>query len=220
MRISEPIMKRFAQQLGLPSGAAGRFVTRFLNIANRRLIEGSAEALEAARGGQVADIGFGGGYGLDILLDRVGPQGTVYGIDVSATAISQARRRFKHVIHEGQLHLMEAPMRRLPLADDALDGVVTANTIYYIPDDELPASFAEVARTLRTGGRLVVGVGDPAFMAGLPFRDGLRIRPLDEVTGLITNAGFDICDHQRVGQSDRAFHVYAATLQSAPVSRR
>ncbi|MFI7001410.1 class I SAM-dependent methyltransferase [Nocardia sp. NPDC050175] len=211
VRLSEStFMRRFAQQLGLPSGGYGRLVTRVLNIANRPLMAGSADALAAAPGSRVADIGFGGGYGLKILLDQVGEQGTVYGIDLSSTAIAQAQRAFRRPVDAGRLQLIQAPMKQLPIPDGGLDGVVTVNTIYYIPDSELRLSLAEVSRILRPGGRLVVGVGDPSYIATTPWRNGLINRPTTEVVGLIEEAGFGIQDHRRIGESDKAFHVYVA----------
>ncbi|MFD6155072.1 hypothetical protein ACFWF7_16680 [Nocardia sp. NPDC060256] len=71
-------------------------------------------------------------------------------------------------------------------------------------------SLAEVSRVLRPGGRLVVGVGDPSYIATTPWRNGLLNRPMTEVAGLIEEAGFNIQDHRRIGESDKAFHVYIA----------
>ncbi|GAA5079866.1 class I SAM-dependent methyltransferase [Nocardia iowensis] len=212
VRIWLPFMGPFARQLGFPSGWWGRRITNGLNIFNRRVMEGSVAALKASSGETVADIGFGGGHVLAILLDQVGAHGRVYGIDISPTMIAQAQRRFEEFISTDRLRLVEAPMRKLPFGDAILDGVVTVNTIYYISDEELAASFTELARVLRPGGRLVVGAADPAFVQATPWRDGLINRPPTEVIALIEGAGFVVHEDLRIGESERAFHVYVAAL--------
>ncbi|GAA5104964.1 class I SAM-dependent methyltransferase [Nocardia iowensis] len=218
VRIWLPFMGPLARQLGYPSGWWGRRITNGLNIFNRRVMEGSVAALEAAAGETVADIGFGGGHGLAILLDQVGPNGRVYGFDVSPTMIAQARKRFGDFITKERLHLVEAPMRKLSVDDASLDRVVTVNTIYYIDDEELGTSLLDVARALRPGGRLVVGAADPSFIEAAPWRDGLINRPPAEVIALIEGAGFKVCEDRRLGESERAFHVYVAVLEEGPTT--
>lgn len=204
-------MAGFARQLALPTGAVGVAVTRLLNVANRSLMDGTAAAIDAQPGDSVADIGFGGGHGLRYLLEAVGPQGTVYGIDLSPTVIRQAEKRFRGPIGNGRLELHHGPMDLLPFADVSLAGVVTANTVYYIPDELLAASLKEVARVIKLGGRLALGAADPAYHARLPFRDGMISRTEAEITKFLEEAGFTMTDHRRVGDTERAFHVYVGT---------
>ncbi|MET9490002.1 methyltransferase domain-containing protein [Nocardia sp. NPDC006630] len=214
MRIGEvkaALMAGFARQLALPSGATGLAVTQLLNVANRKLMDGAAAALDARPGDMVADIGFGGGHGLRALLEQVGPTGTVYGIDLSPTVIAQARKVFRRPIREGRLKLHHGPMDELPLPDACLAGVATVNTVYYIEDEPLAASLKEVARVLESGGRLVLGAADPAYQAGLPFRDGMISRAPQEISQFLEEAGFTVTDHRRIGEDDRAFHVYIGT---------
>jgi len=189
---------------------SGRVVGRLLNKANSGPVAGSLDVLSAGPGTTVADIGFGGGRSLGILLDQVGETGVVLGIDPSGTAVASARRQFRHAIRQGRLHLKQAPMSQIPLPDNTLDGASTINTVYYIPDDELSESMHELARVLRPGGRLVVGLGDTDYLRTLPWQDGMLLRPLTEITELITAAGMTITDHRRIGSSWRAFHVYTA----------
>ncbi|WP_433662673.1 class I SAM-dependent methyltransferase [Nocardia sp. CA-128927] len=211
MGLRNLIKRRLAANLGQPSGFWGLFVGQVLNRVNSGPIIGTLSTLDAAKGATVADIGFGGGSGLRILLDQVGPSGVVYGIDPAPVAIRRARLQFRREIREGRLRLQQVNMSQLPLPDDSLDGVTTVNTIYYIDDGELTASLTELARVLRPGGRLVVGLGDTDHLGTVPWRDVMLLRPLDEVVDMITAAGFTISDHRRVGSSSRAFHVYVAT---------
>lgn len=199
-------MEFLAGQLGRPSGIAGRAVGLLLNRGNRRLIERGVEAVAAAPGNVVADVGFGGGVGLELLLDRVGTKGMVYGVEISETMLAGARRRYAD---EPRVRLFEATMDRLPFDDAALDGIVTTNTIYFL--DDLAAAFAELARVLAPTGRLVIGIGDPAMMAEMPFtRTGFELRPVDDVIAALGAAGLTLVDHPRVGEGDKAFHLLVA----------
>jgi ubiquinone/menaquinone biosynthesis C-methylase UbiE len=54
-------------------------------------VAGAVDALGLRDGETAAHIGFGGGTGLALLLDRVGEQGTVHGVDISETILARAR---------------------------------------------------------------------------------------------------------------------------------
>ncbi|MFI6217647.1 class I SAM-dependent methyltransferase [Nocardia brasiliensis] len=210
-----PFMGPFARQLGFPTGWWGRQITNGLNIFNRAVIDGSIAALAARPGEHIADIGFGGGHGLRILLDQVHENGCVFGIDPSSTVIATAQKRFEEVIEQKRLQLIQAPMREMPFEDGVLDGIATVNTIYYIPDDELATSLCELGRVLRPGGRLVVGAADPSYIEAAPWRDGLINRPAVQVVDFIQRAGFTVHEDRRIGESERAFHVYVASTPTA-----
>ena len=203
----QPLMRRFASQLGHPQGLMGRAVLKILEQANAEHVTAAVDALGVVEGRTVADIGFGSGLGLRLMLDRVGPDGSVVGIDFSTISVDRARRRFRREIAAGKLHLHQAPIdRMLTLVDNSLDGVVTANTIYYLPDPT--AGLREVRRVLRPTGRVVLGVGDPDFMATLPFtKEGVQLRPLPEIVSIVRDAGFDVVDHRRIGDSPKIFHL-------------
>lgn len=87
------------------------------------------------------DIGFGGGFGLDMLLDSVGVDGNVHGVEVSKEPISRASRRHRDQIAGERLTLHHAAMDDLPLPDSSVAGLITINTIYFVED--LPTAAAE-----------------------------------------------------------------------------
>lgn len=204
MSLVDRALAGLSRQLGDPTGFAGRIVGRVLNRGNRSLVVAAVAATECGLAADIADIGFGGGVGLDILLDREGT--AVHGVEMSETMLAQARRRFADDIARGRLRLYAGRMESLPLDDSALDAIISTNTIYFVPD--LAAAFAELARVLRPGGRLVLGIGDPDQMAKMPFtRHGFRLRPVDELVSAIREAGFDQIEDRRVGNGPRAFHL-------------
>jgi SAM-dependent methyltransferase len=59
----------------------------------------------------------------------------------------------------GRLLLHRASIEHLPLGDSSLDGVITVDTLYFVP--ELDRAFGELARVLNGSGRVVIGIGDP-----------------------------------------------------------
>lgn len=209
MGVKDRFLAGLARQLGHPHGLAGRYVTAMLNRANRGPVRAAVDALGPEPGQVVADVGFGGGLGLPLLLDRVGPGGRVYGIDISRLAVDLARRRHRTAVRGGRLVLHEAPMGRLPLADAALDGVITVNTIYFVPD--LGASFAELARVLSPTGRLVVGFADPEAMARMPVTaTGFRLRPVADVEAALAAAGIPVVDRRHISRGESTFHLFVA----------
>src|SRR5262249_21324864 len=153
-------------QLRRPTGMAGLLVARMLNRGNRSTIAGAVAAVEAGKGETVADVGFGGGAGLELLLRRVGDGGTVHRVDVSTTMLERGRRKSHGPIAAGNLVLHHAGMGSLPLPDASVDAIITTNTVYFV--DDLAGALTELARVLRPSGRLVLGVGDPAAMAKMP----------------------------------------------------
>ncbi len=195
-----------AAQLGRPSGVRGRLVGIMLNRSNRGTIAQAIDALELQPGAVAADLGFGGGVGLALLLERVGRQGKVFGVDYSPTMVNQASGRFKSDIASGRLQLHTGSITQLPLEDGSLQGAITINTIYFIA--ELDRAFSELNRVVAPAGRVVVGIGDPGMMRRIPTTPfGFTIRPVDEVVAAAKSAGLSLQDHQRVGQGDEASHL-------------
>jgi ubiquinone/menaquinone biosynthesis C-methylase UbiE len=191
MGLRERFQIGLARQLGHPSGLRGRFVARALNRANLALVNGSVTASGVGPGQDAADIGFGGGVGLRALLDATAPSGTVHGVDISTTMVEQAQRAYAAECRAGRLHLATGSMLELPLADASLDAVITANTVYFLGDDDVGPAFREIVRVLRSGGRAVVGISDPDDMAKMPVTShGFHLRPVDELLDAMNQAGF------------------------------
>ncbi|GAB0103636.1 hypothetical protein JMUB6875_26090 [Nocardia sp. JMUB6875] len=190
------LMSTVAGQLGNPHGPLGKVVAQFLNRGNRPMIEAAVAAAQVSAVDAAADLGFGGGIGLTLLLERVGATGTVTGVELSQDMLARARSSFATDLAEGRLKLTEGSLTELPLPDDSLDAVITCNTIYFVP--ELDRACAEMARVLKPGGRLVIGIGDPDAMARMPFTPyGFTLRPVAEVADALKRAGLTV-DHQNL----------------------
>jgi ubiquinone/menaquinone biosynthesis C-methylase UbiE len=207
--VARPLLGALAGQLGRPHGVFGRVVVaRMLNAGNRAAITGAVEALAPAEGEIVADVGFGGGAGLPLLLARVGVAGRVLGIDISLAMLRRASKRFHR--DKARLRLQEGSLTALPLGDASVDGIVCVNAVYFVED--LEAAFGEVARVLAPAGRFVLGVADPAAMSHNPVTGfgEFRVRPVETLVSALTAAGLDVAEHRRVGEGDNAFHLLVA----------
>ena len=149
----------FAAQLGKPSGLRGLVVGTMLNRTNRGMISVAVDALELKSGATAADLGFGGGLGLAMLVERVGTQGHVLGVDFSPTMVRRASGHFDREIAAGRMQLHLGSITQLPLEDGSIDGAMTINTIYFIA--ELDRVFSELARVITEGrSEQAIVVGD------------------------------------------------------------
>lgn len=209
MGLRQRVLATIAGQLGRPHGVVGRGVAVLLNRGNRQAVAGAVDAAEATAGKTVADIGFGGGLGLDLFLKRVGPHGTVYGVEVAEDMLTRARARFATQIAAGLIRLVNGSLTALPLDERSLDAAVSVNTLYFVSD--LDAACAELARVLRPGGRAVLGIGDPDAMARLPFTPyGFNLRPIAEIIGALKNAGFTNVEQRRLDEVAISHHLLVA----------
>ena len=108
-------------------------------------------ALAARPGERILDVGCGPGFYVAELLDAVGAEGSVVGVDSSAPMLAIAGRR---VEGRENAELLEGEATALPVADGDFDAAVSVQVFEYI--DEIPAALAEIRRALRPGGRIVL----------------------------------------------------------------
>ena len=127
---------------------------------------GNPTAIAELRPGDVVlDLGAGGG--LDVLLSAraVGSAGYVYGLDATLEMVELARR---NVAEAGvtNVQLLHGSIEHIPLGAGAVDVVISNCVIVLSPDKD--ATFGDIARVLRPGGRVSIsdivriGVADGA----------------------------------------------------------
>lgn len=107
--------------------------------------------LQIKPGERVLDIGSGPGLLAQSIAELVGPQGSVLGVDVSASMVAIAAAR----CHEqAWVRFQEAHAAQLPCDDESVDLVVCTQVLEYVPDVDL--ALAELKRVLRPGGRFLL----------------------------------------------------------------
>ncbi|MFB4294669.1 GNAT family N-acetyltransferase [Nonomuraea sp. ATR24] len=157
---------------------------------------GNPVAVAELRAGEtVLDLGSGGG--IDVLLSarRVGPHGTVFGLDASPAMVELARRNAEQAgtVNARFLH---GTIEAIPLPGHAVD-VVISNCVINLSDDKA-AVLAEAFRVLRPGGRF--GVSDVVTTQALDEQARQRAEQrigcaagsltVQEYRGLLAAAGF------------------------------
>jgi SAM-dependent methyltransferase len=104
------------------------------------------EAIALIEGDPVLDLGCNSGYGTAQLAQRFK---RVFGVDVSAQAIREAKRRYS----KSGLLFRTVDGRTLPFADRSFGAIVCFQVIEHIPD--LTPYLSEIRRVLSPGGRAI-----------------------------------------------------------------
>jgi len=112
------------------------------------LIEDLCTHLEIKRGDIVLDAG-SGTSNLSVKLEKLGAQ--VIGADYSLEGLRIGRSKSTGVkLLQNDLNI------NLPFKDCSFDKVVSCNTLFLLPSENLPFVFKEIYRVLKPGGKIVI----------------------------------------------------------------
>ena len=151
--------------------AFDRLSDRFTAPLARRLLE----AAEVGPGHNVLDVGTGTGVVAFPAAARVGPEGTVLGIDISEEMLATARGRAGRMLEPGNVTFRIMDAQALALPDASFDAAVSLFAVHHLPDPL--AALREMHRVVRPGGRLAVAVGSgpPLLSAAAVVRAFQRV---------------------------------------------
>jgi arsenite methyltransferase len=151
-------------------------VYRAADILRRR--RAVYDALDATRGDRIVDVGCGPGFYAAELLDQVGEDGAVVGLDASPQMLAVAAHRCEG---HANVEFHQADATSLPVEDGSCDRVVCVQVLEYVAD--VDTGLRELHRVLRPGGRAVVWDVDWATLSwhsGDPDRMERMLRAWDE----------------------------------------
>jgi SAM-dependent methyltransferase len=110
------------------------------------------DAAQLQPGERVLDVGCGYGTSTLEAAEGVAPSGRVVGIDISAAMLEPARQRVA-AAGVDNVALLQADAQVHPFEPASFDVVISRFGVMFFDDPE--AAFANLARALRPGGRLV-----------------------------------------------------------------
>ncbi|PKL35195.1 MAG: methyltransferase type 11 [Spirochaetae bacterium HGW-Spirochaetae-1] len=134
----------------------GQINKRYSSLAesNCCLSCGGAINYTNAQTGEIClDMGSGRGNDVLRLADMTGPDGFVYGLDVSDGMIEKARKNAEK-FDVNNVRFLQSELEIIPVADDHLDLVISNCTINHARDKN--RVWKEIFRVLKPGGRFVV----------------------------------------------------------------
>jgi arsenite methyltransferase len=157
---------------------------------------GNPTAMASLRPGEVVlDIGSGAGIDAFYAARRVGPQGRVFGLDMTPAMIERARQSAESAgLDNVEFRLGQA--EAMPIEDGVVD-VILSNCVINLTEDK-GRVFEEAYRVLRDGGRLSVSDMVTAGPLPMSLRSDARMwgdcihgaLPEQEYLDLVRQAGF------------------------------
>ena len=106
-----------------------------------------------APGETILDIGSGSGFDCFIAAKMVGPNGRVIGVDMTDAMLKKSRET-ADALGLTQLEFKKGFAEELPVPDNSVDVIISNGVLNLTPDKY--ASFVEVNRVLKPGGRLYI----------------------------------------------------------------
>jgi predicted methyltransferase len=170
------------------SGLSKLDYTRIASRAGWQHPDRVIESLEIQAGDQVADIGAGDGYFVPYLAEAVGPEGTVYAVEVDSEKVEALEALVREGGHRNVVVVsgeFEDPL----LPDEGVDLVFLCNTYHHI--EGRPAYFSRLRSDLRKPSRLaIIDMKDDLSGILRLFATKGHWTPLDSLHSELEQAGY------------------------------
>lgn len=202
-----PFKRHLVSQLGRPRGPLGRALGRTMNKSNLRMSKHALAQLKLQENDVAIEVGFGGGVALPLLLEAVGAQGRVIGVDRSQDMLDEAEEAFEADLKAGRLDFFLGELPAWPEGLPLADGILAVNVLYFWTEPQ--ASVNALAQALKPGGRVSLGFRPPEVAAVLGLdKAGFNTVAIDTVLGWLKAAGLE--NVQLVSVPEGKFLAHAA----------
>ncbi|MEX2529329.1 MAG: alpha/beta fold hydrolase [Gemmatimonadota bacterium] len=181
--------------------AAESYERHFIPAIGRPVATRLIDAAGLRTGERVLDMACGTGIVTRLAADRVGPEGSVAGLDPNPAILSVAR---DVAPAEGSITRHEAPAEKIPLEDGSFDVVLCGMGLQFFADRV--AGLREIHRVLAPDGRFVANVPGPTPPPLQAMADGLARHVSPDSAGFV-DAVFSLhdADELRVLMKDAGF---------------
>ena len=151
-------------------------------------------------GAKVGDFGTGAGHYALHVVDRVGPNGTVYALDAFVPALSKVERSARR--RGAKIYTIASDFNRhIPLRDNLLHLAILGNILHQVREREL--FILELLRILSPGGRALIIDWASSFRNMGPPEEAV-VTPAEAVR-LFRSAGFETGSMLPAGSHHYAF---------------
>jgi ubiquinone/menaquinone biosynthesis C-methylase UbiE len=175
------------QTQGFSKSPAENYERYFVPAIGGPVAEDLIEAAGLRPGERVLDVACGTGVVTRLAAERVGPSGTVAGLDVHPGMLAVARA----ATPAGKsINWYEASAEAMPLPDSSFDVVLCQMGLQFMPNK--PAALREMRRVLDRGGRVLINMPGP--------------KPL--LLGILTEALAQHISPQAAAFSDAVFSLH------------
>jgi ubiquinone/menaquinone biosynthesis C-methylase UbiE len=170
-----------AEDFQITADAAEVYEAQFVPGIFAERVPHTLDAAGVRAGQSVLDVACGTGVVARAAVDRVGPTGSVTGVDLNEAMLAVARRLAPGIEwHQGDA-------AALPFEDDRFDAVVCQMALMFFPDPV--AALSEMARVARPGATVAAVV--PASLASSPgyssFAEVVARHAGRDAVGLVTS---------------------------------
>jgi demethylmenaquinone methyltransferase/2-methoxy-6-polyprenyl-1,4-benzoquinol methylase len=121
-------------------------------------------------GETVLEIGLGTGQALLGLARAVGPQGHVFGVDLSRGMLAVAGERLTEAGLGDRVTFIHGDARSLPIEDDTCSAVFMSFALELFSEQDIPVVLTQCRRALKVEGRICVVAMASADKPGLMLR--------------------------------------------------
>jgi ubiquinone/menaquinone biosynthesis C-methylase UbiE len=160
-----------------------------------------------ASGESVLDVGCGTGTLAITAKRRVGPTGTVHGVDASPEMLLRAEKKAKKAGVE--VLFRNTLAESLPFADAHFDAVLSTVMFHHLPRKARLRCAREIRRVLKPGGRVLVvdfeGMADEKRTLLSHFHRPHGHVRLNDIVELLKEAGLNTIESGPVGIRDLQF---------------